>query len=93
MMREAEAGMFARSLAGHDKGRLYIIMGSEEDLLLLSDGRLRPAEKPKRKKKKHVQIDYGSDEDICRKLRNRQTVYNEEIRKAIKRKEEHVCQR
>ncbi len=46
----------ARSLAGHDKDKLYIVTAEEDNLLSLCDGRLRPLSKPKKKKNKHVQL-------------------------------------
>lgn len=55
-MLNYETGALVKSLAGHDRGRLYIIIEETEDSLFLTDGRLRPMEKPKRKKKKHVQV-------------------------------------
>ena len=54
-MKQLEGGMFARSLAGHDKGKLYIIIDADEEYVSVSDGRLRPLEKPKRKRRRHVQ--------------------------------------
>ena len=50
-----EAGTFVRSLAGHDKGRVYIIVREESESVYLADGRLREIGRPKRKNKKHVQ--------------------------------------
>ncbi|WP_346664250.1 KOW domain-containing RNA-binding protein [uncultured Merdimonas sp.] len=55
-MDKFETGMLARSKAGHDTGRVYVITGAEEAYVFLSDGRLRPLDRPKKKKKKHVQI-------------------------------------
>ena len=49
-------GMFAISKAGHDKGRMYLVVGQEKDLVLLADGKTRTMENPKRKKTKHIQI-------------------------------------
>ena len=37
-MREIRAYMFARSLAGHDKGKLYVVLRREGDYLYLTDG-------------------------------------------------------
>ena len=42
-------GMFATSKAGHDKGKLYIIMEEEDEYVYLSDGRLRTVDKLKKK--------------------------------------------
>ena len=44
-----------RSLAGHDKGELFVILDVQGEYLILSDGKYRTVEKPKRKKIKHVQ--------------------------------------
>lgn len=55
-MDKFETGMLARAKAGHDTGRVYVITGVDEAYVYLSDGKLRPSDRPKKKKKKHVQI-------------------------------------
>jgi len=78
-------GMFAVSKAGHDKGKMYVIIGQEDDILYLADGKIRGLEKPKKKKKKHLQIVSSElDPVIVGKLTQKQTIYNEEIKRAIK---------
>lgn len=42
------------SLAGHDKGKLFCVIGAEGDFLLLADGKGRKLDAPKRKRTKHV---------------------------------------
>ena len=51
-----EAGMLARSKAGHDKSQMYIIKEVDDAYVYLVDGRIRTLDHPKKKKKKHVQI-------------------------------------
>ena len=84
--------MFARSLAGHDKGKLYIVSGMEGDRILLTDGRLRPAEKPKKKNRIHIQPDFEQSGVF-----DADTIHPDErnaaIRKAIKNKEDSRCQK
>lgn len=58
-MMEYEPGYLARSLAGHDKGQLYIILKAEGEYVYLVDGKKRTIHNPKRKKKKHVQLQYS----------------------------------
>ena len=53
-------GELATSKAGHDKDRLYMIVGEEGECVYLCDGRLRGVEHPKKKKKKHIQIIHSS---------------------------------
>jgi len=48
-------GCPARSLAGHDKDKYYIILKEDGEYVTLADGKLRTVERPKRKKKKHIQ--------------------------------------
>ena len=56
-------GELATSKAGHDKDRLYMIVGEEGECVYLCDGRLRVVEHPKKKKKKHIQIIHSSAQD------------------------------
>lgn len=54
-MDKYEAGMLARSKAGHDAGRVYVIMGVDDAYVYLVDGKGRTLDRPKKKKKRHVQ--------------------------------------
>lgn len=82
-------GMFAISKAGHDKGRMYLVVGQEKDLVLLADGKTRTMENPKRKKTKHIQIIKKDPEAfLSEKLQNHHMIYNEEIKLAIKKENE-----
>lgn len=78
-------GMFAVSKTGHDKGRMYIIVKEDDSFYYLVDGKTRTTKNPKKKKKKHVQlIKTGISEVLAEKIKNNQTIYNEEIKFAIK---------
>ena len=59
-MGRYEKGMLARSKAGHDEGRVYIIADTDDSYVYLADGRIRTLDNLKKKKKKHVQ-------PVCRK--------------------------
>lgn len=79
-------GRFATSKAGHDKETLYVITACEGDFVYLCDGRLKPLEKLKKKRRKHIQIiNTGVDEDLCTRLLQDGAVTNEEIKYAIKK--------
>lgn len=86
-MQEIKAFMFARSLAGHDKGRLYVILEADEDYLYLADGRLRGAEHPKKKKRKHAQVDYHLSPLLIERAEEGSVIRDEDIRKALAEKE------
>ena len=92
-MGELKTGMFARSLAGHDKGRLYVVIRESGGYVYLADGKSRTLEKLKKKKRKHVQPDFGTAPEIAEKIEQGLALREEDIRKAIKSKEVKVCQR
>lgn len=55
-MIEYRLGYFATSLCGHDKGRVYMIVGEQGEMIGLCDGKRRLLDNPKWKKKKHIQM-------------------------------------
>jgi len=55
-MSRYEAGMFVKSKAGHDIGKIYVIIRTEGEYLYLADGNLRTLDKLKKKNQKHVQV-------------------------------------
>lgn len=46
----------ATSLAGHDKGDVYVIYKASGDEVFLVNGENRTIEHPKKKKQKHIQV-------------------------------------
>ena len=55
-MLEYKLGYCATSLCGHDKGKVYMIVKQEGEMIGLSDGGRRTIDNPKWKKKKHIQM-------------------------------------
>ena len=49
-------GTVVKSLQGHDKGSYYLVVGVEDDMLLLADGKTKLLKSPKKKKIKHIYI-------------------------------------
>ena len=84
---EYSIGMFARSLAGHDKSKLYLISRIDDEYVYLVDGRIRTIDNPKKKRKKHIQIDYQTIDASQAKLAAGGELRNEDIKRAIKLKE------
>lgn len=77
-------GQFAVSKAGHDKDNLYIVAAQEGEYVFLCDGRSKMPEKPKKKKRKHIQpILHTVEPELLQKLQAGARVYPEEIRYAI----------
>ena len=69
-MEEIRLGMLAYSLAGHDKGSLYYIVKADERFVWLSDGKLKNADSPKRKNRKHIQVIKKGTEEVPAPLTN-----------------------
>ena len=53
---ELEVGQVVRSMAGHDKGELMIVLGFQGQRVLLCDGKHHKKENPKCKNVKHIQL-------------------------------------
>ena len=78
-------GRFATSKAGHDRTQLYVILAEDGDFVSLCDGRLKTIDKPKKKRKKHVQmINRTVNGELLQRLRENEKVLDEEIKYEIK---------
>ena len=82
---EIEKSHIVRSIAGRDKGRVFVVLDEEGEYLLLSDGKLRRVEKPKRKKRKHTRFISVSISPLQEKILQGEKVLNSEIRKTLSR--------
>lgn len=80
---EVKIGSEVRSIAGRDKGGLFIVMSVDNGYAYLADGDLRRADRPKKKKLKHIQASGKISEFIENKLKSGQKVTNAELRKAL----------
>ena len=73
-------GLIVRSISGHDKGQLMVVVGVDDlGRLLLANGKTRKLEAPKKKRKKHV-VRCGSTE----RLTAEGMLTNRRLRRALK---------
>lgn len=78
-------GQLATSLAGHDKGNIYIIIDEDENFYYLCDGKTKNQDNPKKKKKKHAgTINAFAQDSLRNRLTAGERVYPEEFRATIK---------
>ena len=66
-------GHYAVSTAGHDRGKIYFVVGVSAEpksmgALLLCDGKSRPLGKPKLKKRRHAVVLRERDDEIAQAL-------------------------
>ncbi len=72
------------STAGRDAKKCFLVVGIlDEQYVLISDGKLRKTDKPKKKKIKHLTSLGINHEEIKQKLTNKVPVTNKEIRSAL----------
>lgn len=83
-MREFKKGMLARSKAGHDAGKLYVLIQADDEYVYLADGRIRTLDRLKKKRRKHIQIQYEIPEPLSQVLEQGLKLQDEHIKRAIK---------
>ena len=71
------------STAGRDQGELFYVIGTDEQFLMLANGKDRTLDRPKRKKCKHVQKVLRSETRVADKLRAGDKVLNSELRRDL----------
>lgn len=71
-------GNLAKSIAGHDKNQIFMILREDERDVYLADGLRRGIENPKRKNKRHVQPVYYKNEAV------QAIEKNEDIKRVLK---------
>ena len=72
-----------KATAGRDQGKLFYVIGADEQFLLLANGKDRPLDRPKRKKRKHVQKVLRSETRVAEKLIRGDKVLNSELRRDL----------
>ena len=71
------------STAGRDQGELFYVLCTEEQFVTLVNGKNRTLEKPKRKKRKHVEKVLRSETRVAEKIRSGDKVLNGELRRDL----------
>ena len=71
------------STAGRDAGKMYYVIGTDDQYLLLVNGKDRTLEKPKRKKRKHTNKVLRSETRVAGKIESGDKVLNSELRRDL----------
>ena len=80
---EVDKSSLVVSKAGRDQGQLFYVIDADEQYVYLADGKSRRLEKPKRKKRKHIEQVPRTESRIAEKIRNGEKVLNSELRKEL----------
>ena len=78
------------SAAGRDKGNLFYVIGTDDQHLLLVNGKDRTIEKPKKKKCKHTKKVLRSETRVAAKLLAGDKVLNSELRRDLAYLSQHL---
>ena len=71
------------STAGRDRDEWFYVIAEDPIYLYLANGKDRQLDKPKRKKRKHVQKVLRSETRVAEKLRHGDKVLNGELRRDL----------
>ena len=71
------------STAGRDQGEWFYVIDEDQIFLYLANGKDRPLDRPKRKKRKHVQKVLRSETRVAEKIRQGDKVLNSELRRDL----------
>ena len=80
---EIKEGTVVYSKAGRDKGLMLVVLKTEPGYCYVADGELRRADKPKKKKLRHLQKTNYVSPSIEERLRSAQEVTNSQVRRAL----------
>ena len=69
--------------AGRDQGKLFYVVGTDPVYLMLANGKDRTLDKPKRKKRKHVQKVLRPETRVAAKISAGDKVLNSELRRDL----------
>ena len=71
------------STAGRDAGQWFYVIDENQSYLYLANGKDRQLDKPKRKKRKHVQKVLRSETRVAAKIQTGDKVLNSELRRDL----------
>ena len=71
------------STAGRDSGEWFYVIAEDPIYLYLANGKDRSLDKPKRKKRKHVQKVLRSETRVAQKIKEGNKVLNSELRRDL----------
>ena len=69
--------------AGREKGKLFYVLNVDDQYLLLGNGKDRTLDRPKRKKRRHIQKVLRSDTNVAQRLLSGDKVLNSELRRDL----------
>ncbi|KXG74760.1 KOW domain-containing RNA-binding protein [Thermotalea metallivorans] len=83
---EVSIGQVVKSKAGRDKDRVFIVIGIvDHQYVLIADGDLRKADKPKKKKVRHLAKYNIISEEVKQQIKNKGKISNLLLRRELEK--------
>ncbi len=76
--------MLATSKAGHDAKQIYVVLKEQEDYCILANGTTKTIEKPKKKKKIHLQLIKNIPLQVLDEIKDVEVLDNVKIKRILK---------
>ena len=80
---EIRKAHLVEATAGREKSKLFYVLDTDGEYLLLADGKSRRVEAPKRKKRKHARFIADTGDRVAGKIQAGEKVTNSELRRGI----------
>ncbi len=82
-MQNVKKGLIVRTISGHDKNKIYVVVNCDNSYVYLSDGKGRTLDNQKKKNIKHV-VQVGMLKDELIEMLNNNKLDNSQIIKTLK---------
>lgn len=82
----------ALSLAGHDKGHYYVVVGEENDFVYVADGTLKLCTQPKKKNRRHIQLIRRLPAEVKELFQEEEVLKDLTVKRALKLYKQHITQ-
>ena len=79
-----QPGTLVRSLAGHDRGGIYAVLAADAAFVYIADGRRRPVNHPKKKKRRHLEPVPGDLGPVKESFQTGKPVADGTLRRALR---------
>ncbi len=76
--------ILATSKAGHDKKQVYVVINEDDNYFYLANGITKTMEKPKKKKKIHLQLIKNIPSEVIEDIENIETLDDVKIKRILK---------
>ena len=85
MKERFSVGDIVKSIAGRDKGKSFLVVNVDNDVITIVDGKTRKVKSPKKKNKKHlIMVLPAAEKVLAEKILSGQPTGNERVTRTIK---------